>query len=110
MGREELLRVTRGHRGDVMIAPAARLSCLFIGQDRSGHWVVKDARSLCGGLFANRSEARFAMHECQRRSQSIIVLLDGLELNGPLCEYATDSPEKRQDIDRAKAGPERAQI
>ena len=46
---------------DIKAAPAASLSCLFIGRDRAGHWVVKDARSLCGGLFANRTEAiRFA--------------------------------------------------
>ena len=28
-------------------------SCLFIGQDHCGRWVVRDAQSLCGGLFAN---------------------------------------------------------
>jgi hypothetical protein len=58
---------------------------LYIGQNRRGQWVVKDARSLCGGLFADRAEAiRFAMHECQRRPQSVIMLPDGLELDGPL--------------------------
>ena len=58
-------------------------ACLFIGQDRCGRWVVKDARSLCGGLFANRTEAiRFAMYECQRRPQSVIMLPNGLELDG----------------------------
>lgn len=57
-------------------------ACLFIGQDRCGRWVVKDARSLCGGLFANRTEAiRFAMYECQRRPQSVIMLPNGLELD-----------------------------
>lgn len=57
-------------------------SCLFIGQDRSGSWVVKDARSAIGRRFAERSEAiRFAMYECQRRPQSVIMLPGGLELN-----------------------------
>ena len=42
---------------DIKAASAANTSCLFIGQDRGGHWVVKDAHSLCGGLFANRNEA-----------------------------------------------------
>jgi hypothetical protein len=57
-------------------------SCLFIGQDRCGGWVVKDARSMCGGLFADRTAAiRFAMFECQRRPQSVIMLPDGLELD-----------------------------
>lgn len=66
-------------------APAESLSCLFIGRDRAGHWVVEDARSLCGGLFVNRTEAiRFAMYECQRRPQSVIMLPEGLELDGPL--------------------------
>ena len=50
------------------IQATASYSCLFIGQDRAGRWVVKDAQSLCGGLFANRTEAiQFAMYECQRR-------------------------------------------
>ena len=42
---------------DIKAASAADYSCLFIGQDRKGHWIVKDAKSLCGGLFANRNEA-----------------------------------------------------
>jgi hypothetical protein len=50
-------------------------------------WVVNDAHSLCGGLFANRTEAiRFATYGCQRRPQSVIMLPDGLELDGPLDE------------------------
>ena len=75
----------------------ARLSCLFIGRDRSGHWVVKDARSLCGGLFVNRTEAiRFAMYECQRRPQSVIMLPDGRELDGPLDRHHAGSPTERR--------------
>jgi hypothetical protein len=81
---------------DIKAAPAASLSCLFIGRDRAGHWVVKDARSLCGGLFANRTEAiRFAMYECQRRPQSVIMLPDGLELDEPLEEHNAGSLAKR---------------
>ena len=81
----------------IKAAGASRLSCLFIGQDRSGHWVVKDARSLCGGLFANRTEAiRFAMYECQRRPQSVIMLPDGLELDGPLDDERARDPAKRR--------------
>jgi len=57
-------------------------SCLFIGQNRFGGWVVIDARSVCGGQFADRTEAiRFAMYECQRRPQSVIMLPDELELD-----------------------------
>ena len=82
---------------DIKAAGAARLSCLYIGQDHDGHWVVKDARSLCGGLFANRTEAiRFAMYECQRRPQSVVMLPDGLELDGPLAEDPMSDPAKRR--------------
>ena len=82
---------------NIKAASAANSSCLFIGQDRGGHWVVKDAQSLCGGLFANRNEAiRFAMYECQRRPQSVIMLPDGLELDGPLDEEQGNDPAKRR--------------
>jgi hypothetical protein len=78
---------------DFRAAGSARLSWLFIGLDRSGHWVVKDARSLCSGLFTNRTEAiRFAMYECQRRPQSVIMLPNGLELDGPLDESHPSVP------------------
>jgi hypothetical protein len=67
---------------DIKAASAVGSSCLFIGQNRRGQWVVRDARSICGGLFENRTEAiRFAMYECQRRPQSVIMLPDGLELD-----------------------------
>src|ERR1700689_5477596 len=82
---------------EVKAASAASYSRLFIGQDRSGHWVVKDAQSLCGGLFTNRTEAiRFAMHECQRRPQSVIMLPHGLELDGPLDEDHPSDPAKQR--------------
>jgi hypothetical protein len=82
---------------DVRAAGGARSSCLFIGRDRSGRWIVKDARSLCGGLFANQTEAiRFAMSECQRRPQSVIMLPDGLELDGPFDEDHVGDPAKRR--------------
>ena len=82
---------------DIRAAGGGSLSCLFIGRDRSGHWVVKDARSLCGGLFTNRTEAiRFAMIKCQRRPQSVIMLPDGLELDGPLGKDHASDPAKRR--------------
>jgi hypothetical protein len=64
-------------------ATSSGRSSLYIGQDRFGRWVVRDADCLCGGLFTNQTEAiRFAMYECQRRPQSVIMLPDGLELDG----------------------------
>ncbi len=84
-------------RQHVKAASAPNASCLFIGQDRAGSWVVKDAQSLCGGLFANRNEAiRFAMYECQRRPQSVIMLPDGLELDGPLDRKQGGDPGKQR--------------
>jgi hypothetical protein len=84
-------------RQHIKAASSANYSCLFIGQDRKGHWIVKDAQSLCGGLFANRTEAiRFAMYECQRRPQSVIMLPNGLELDGLLDEQETTDPAKRR--------------
>jgi hypothetical protein len=82
---------------DVRATGGARFSCLFIGRNRSGRSVVKDARSLCGGFFTNRTEAiRFAMLECQRRPQSVIMLPDGLELDGPLDQERASDPAKRR--------------
>ena len=68
---------------NIEVASAAG-SCLFIGQDHCGRWVVRDAERLCGSrLFTNRNEAiRFAMYECKRHAQSVIMLPNGLELNG----------------------------
>jgi hypothetical protein len=89
---------------DIKAAPAASLSCLFIGRDRAGHWVVKDARSLCGGLFANRTEAiRFAMYECQRRPQSVIMLPDGLELDAALTSPIAVALSRRRRLGSRRA-------
>jgi hypothetical protein len=86
---------------DIKAASAANYSCLFIGQDRRGHWIVKDAQSLCGGLFTNRTEAiRFAMYECQRRPQSVIMLPNGLELEGLL------DTQNSRTIRRSRARPD----
>jgi hypothetical protein len=66
------------------IKPASAIgSCLYVGQDRLGRWVVRDAQCRCGGLFANQTEAiHFAMYECQRRPQSVVMVPNGLELDG----------------------------
>jgi hypothetical protein len=70
---------------DLKAAAEDPLSCLYIGRNHDGEWVVRDARSRCGGLFTDRVAAiRFAMYECQRRPQSVIMRPEGLELDGPL--------------------------
>jgi hypothetical protein len=80
------------------VKPARAIgSCLFIGQDRHGGWVVKDPRHRCGGWFANRTEAiRFAMDECRRHSQSLIMLPDGLELDQSLDDQPVTDPAKQR--------------
>ncbi len=80
------------------VKPATAVgSCLFIGQDHCGRWVVRDAHSLCGGLFVNQKEAiRYAMYECQRRPQSVIMLPNGLELEAVLDVDAYGNPARRR--------------
>ena len=81
---------------NIKAAPNAG-SCLFIGQDHCGRWVVRDAQSLCGGLFANQREAiRYAMYECQRRPQSVTMLPNGLELDAVLDVDAYGNPANRR--------------
>ena len=63
-------------------ATSAVGSCLYIGQDHCGQWVARDTGHLCGGVFANQTEAiRFTMYECPRRPQSVVMLPKGLELD-----------------------------
>jgi hypothetical protein len=66
------------------IKPASAIGLiLYVGQDHLGRWVVRDAQCRCGGLFANQTEAvRFAMYECQRRPQAVVMAPNGLELDG----------------------------
>ena len=83
-------------QGDIKAATAVG-SCLFIGQDRCGRWVVKDARNACGRLFAERTAAiRFAMYERQRRPQSVIMLPGGLEQDSPLEIHDCGAPAARR--------------
>ncbi len=82
---------------DTIKAEAAVGSCLFIGQDRSGRWVVEDAQSACSKVFAERTAAiRFAMYECQRRPQSVIMLPGGLEQDSPLEIHDCGAPAARR--------------
>jgi hypothetical protein len=72
------------HHASLTAAPLSG-ACLFIGQDRLGRWVVRDAGGLCGGLFSSQKEAaRFAMYERERRPSAVVMLPNGLELEGPM--------------------------
>ncbi len=57
---------------------------LLIGRDHLGHWVVRDAKCRCGGLFIDRTEAaRFARSECLARlpRPTLVVAVDLLEFD-----------------------------
>lgn len=57
-------------------------STFLVGRDSHGHWVVRDQRGLCGGLFVDRTEAlKFAMFENGNRRQSVIIVPGVLELD-----------------------------
>jgi len=69
-----------GDCDDDPLSPS-RSSLLYIGKDRSGHWVVRDPSGLCGGLFIDRTQAlRFAMRE--RHPQAVILVAGRLEFAG----------------------------
>jgi hypothetical protein len=63
--------------------------CLLIAHGPSGLWVVRDERRLCGGTFTNEADAiRFAMAECQRRPQSVLIVPDDRD-----CEIEPENPK-----------------
>ena len=54
---------------------------VFIGKDRSGHWVAQQQDGLYGGLFVNRAEAvKYALFENGRHPEAIIELPRIVEL------------------------------
>lgn len=62
--------------------PYSSRSQFLIGKDSRGHWVVRDERGLCGGLFVNRAEAlHFAMFENGNRPQAVTMVPGVLELD-----------------------------
>ena len=64
-------------------SPSCSNSSLFmIGRNSRGHWVVRDQKGLCGGLFVDRAEAvKFAMFENGHRPQAVIMVPGILELD-----------------------------
>jgi hypothetical protein len=80
---------------ELVLEKVSKSPCVFIGQNHCGRWVVRDRRGLCGGLFATRTAAiRFAMFECPRTPQSVIMAPDGLELDINLDDDAAEWPMK----------------
>jgi hypothetical protein len=55
---------------------------VFIGQDKSGHWVAQQQDGLYGGLFVNRAEAvKYALFENGRHPETIVELPRSVELD-----------------------------
>lgn len=61
----------------------ARAKSLFrVGRNSRGNWVAQDQSGLCGGMFANRTEAvKFAMFENGNQPQAVIMVPGILELD-----------------------------
>ena len=55
---------------------------VFIGKNRSGHWVVQQQNGLYGGLFVSRVAAiRYALFENGRHPETIVELSRSIELD-----------------------------
>ena len=55
---------------------------VFIGKDKSGHWVAQQQDGLYGGLFVNRSEAiKYALFENGHHAETIVELPRSVELD-----------------------------
>jgi hypothetical protein len=55
---------------------------VFIGKDKSGHWVAQQQDGLYGGLFVTRAEAiKYALFENGRHPEAIIELPRRVELD-----------------------------
>lgn len=62
--------------------PAHPAPDYLLGQDEEGHWIVRDARGLAGGVFVNRDAAlRFASHETEHRSNAVHLVPAPLRLS-----------------------------
>lgn len=54
----------------------------YIGRNRAGRWVVRDATGRSGGVFIDRTQAiKFAMFENGRNPQAVIMVPGILELD-----------------------------
>lgn len=52
-----------------------------VGRDVEGHWIVRDARELAGGIFVDRAAAlRFAAHESDHRPNAVRVIPEAVPL------------------------------
>jgi hypothetical protein len=55
---------------------------VFIGKDKSGHWVAQQQDGLYGGLFVNRAQAiKYALFENGHHPETIVELPRSVELD-----------------------------
>jgi hypothetical protein len=72
---------------------------VFIGKNRSGHWVVQEQSGRYGGLFVNRAQAiKYALSENGRHPETIVELS---------CEIELDASGKIPFFDRNSANSRR---
>jgi hypothetical protein len=61
---------------------SAASTIVFIGKNRSGHWVAQEQNGLYGGLFVNRAQAvKYALFENGRHPETIVELSREIELD-----------------------------
>jgi len=54
----------------------------LVGQDIEGHWILRDARGLTGGLFVSRTAAvRFARSETDHRPDAVMFVPEAVKLS-----------------------------
>src|SRR5262249_41986890 len=71
----------------------------LVGKDSQGHWVRRDPRGLCGGIFVGRAEAlKFAMAENGNRPQAVVMVPGVLEL-----DLSVPPRADRRSVDAASA-------
>jgi hypothetical protein len=62
--------------------PASQPPLFLIGRNGCGRWVVREQSGRSGGVFIDRNEAiKFAMFECSRSPQSVVMVPGLLELD-----------------------------
>jgi hypothetical protein len=68
-------------RSAIVTFPAHPAPDYVLGRDVDGHWIVRDARGLAGGIFVDRAAAlRFAAHESDHRPNAVHVVPEAVPL------------------------------
>ena len=64
------------------VATLSEKSCLLVGRNSRGHWIVRDRSSRHGGLFASLAAAqRYARLQTISRDAAIVMVPGCLELD-----------------------------